>query len=253
MGIVTFRFYAELNDFLPQARRQKSFHHAFQGKVAVKDMIESLGVPHTEVDLILANGCSVDFSYPVQPGDAISVFPVFEAFDISPLLRVRARPLRVIRFVLDVHLGRLAALLRLLGFDSLYRNDLSDGELAQLSREQSRVLLTRDRGLLKRSEVTHGYCVRSTTPRSQVAEVVRRFDLIAAAQPFSRCLKCNDELEDACLERVRDEVPPGVQVLRQEFKRCPRCGRVFWKGTHYRRLESLIADLRRESGASTQT
>lgn len=140
-------------------------------------MIESLGIPHTEVDLILVNDESVDFSHAVQDGDRVSVYPVFEAFDISPIVRVRPQPLRESRFVLDVHLGRLASYLRILGFDTLYRNDYDDEELAGFSRNDGRILLTRDRGILKRSEVTHGYWVRENRPREQVVGVVRRFDL----------------------------------------------------------------------------
>ena len=183
MSQVTFRFYAELNDFLPPPRRMVSFTHTFAGSVSVKDMIESLGVPHTEVDLILANGRSVDFTYLVAGGDRLSVYPVFESLDITPVLRVRPQPLRQTRFVLDTHLGRLASYLRLLGFDTLYRNDYADEELAHISSREKRILLTRDRGLLKRSEVTHGYCLRSTVSAEQLREVVQRFDLAGSARP----------------------------------------------------------------------
>src|SRR5262245_39978604 len=187
---VNIRFYAELNDFLTPMRRGKSFLHRLGERVSIKDMIGSLGVPHTEVDLILVDGTSVDFSYQVQDGNRISVYPVFESFDIGPVLRVRPHPLRQTRFVLDVHLGRLARYLRLMGFDSLYRNNLSDGELASLSSAESRMLLTRDRGLLKRKLVTHGYCVRDTQPKGQLVEVLRRFDLLKSIQPFERCVHC---------------------------------------------------------------
>ncbi len=192
-----FRFYAELNFFLPPNRRQTTFPRAFEGRVSVKDMIESLGVPHTEIDLILVNGESVDFSYLVQDGDQISVYPVFESFDITPVVRVRPKPLREPRFVLDQHLGKLAAYLRMLGFDTLYRNDYDDPELAQISHAEKRTLLTRDRGLLKRSMVTRGYYVRETNPRRQVAEVIRRFDLGGLVAPFRRCITCNGVLEVA--------------------------------------------------------
>src|SRR5271157_1471134 len=160
MKQASLRFYAELNDFLPPERRATDIPCPFHVSPAVRDLIESLGVPHTEVDLILANGESVDFDYPVRDGDRISVYPVFESLDIAPLARVRPEPLRHPRFVVDVHLGRLAASLRMLGFDALYRNDASDEELARTSSEQERILLTRDRGLLKRSAVTRGYYVR---------------------------------------------------------------------------------------------
>src|SRR3990167_7796238 len=134
-----FRFYAELNDFLPSERRQVTFARSFEGRASVKDMIGSLGVPHTEVEVILVNDSPVDFSYIVQDGDRISVYPIFESFDISPLVLLRPRPLREPKFVLDTHLGKLAAYLRILGFDTLYRNDYPDEELARVSAEEKRI------------------------------------------------------------------------------------------------------------------
>jgi len=238
-----FRFYAELNDFLPPHRRMVAFGRQFLVSGSVKDMIESLGVPHTEVDLILANGVSVDFNYQVQHQDRISVYPVFEALDITPLLRVRSRPLREIRFVLDVHLGRLAAYLRMLGFDTAYCNNIVDEEVARISVEESRVLLTRDIGLLKRSVITHGYYVRETIPRKQLREVVERFDLSRQVNPFSRCLECNSPLETAGKEQVQDIVPSGVADRHQDFARCPSCRRVFWKGSHFHRMKAILESI----------
>ncbi|MBP8974581.1 MAG: Mut7-C ubiquitin/RNAse domain-containing protein [Anaerolineae bacterium] len=241
MSQATFRFYAELNDFLPSSRRQVPFAHRFDGRVSIKDMIESLGVPHTEVDLILVNGESVDFRYLVQDGDRISVYPVFESFDITPLLRVRPRPLRRPRFVLDVHLGRLAGYLRLLGFDVLYSSDCDDATLAALSRDERRTLLTRDRGLLKRRQVTHGYCVRATNPREQVREVLRRFDLYCLVAPFSRCIRCNGVLEPVAKQSVENRLPPQVRAHHDDFRICAACGQVYWRGSHYERLQALVA------------
>jgi uncharacterized protein len=238
-----FRFYAELNDFLAPERRMVEFEHSFIDTATVKDMIESLGAPHTEVDLILVNGESVDFTYVVRDGDRISVYPVFEGLDIAPLVRVRPAPLREPRFVLDTHLGRLAAYLRMMGFDTLYRNCAEDEDLARISHDEHRILLTRDRGLLKRGMVTHGYCVRETAARKQLAEVLRRFDLLRAATPFVRCLRCNRELEPVEKERVRDRLPPRAAELYDEFLLCPGCGRVYWKGGHYRRMRDFIVSL----------
>lgn len=240
MPRATFRFYAELNPFLPHGKRQVAFGHAFEGRQSIKDMIESLGVPHTEVDLILVNGQSVDFSYLVQDGDHISVYPVFEALDITPVLRLRPQPLRVVRFVLDIHLGRLAAHLRMLGFDTLYRNDYDDVELACISRDEHRILLTRDRGLLKRSMVTHGHYVRATNPRQQLVEVVLHFDLFRLIEPFSRCIKCNASLEVVDKAAISDQLMPMTRQHYEEFRRCIECGQVYWKGSHHQRMEQLI-------------
>jgi len=234
------RFYAELNDFLPPERRMQEFVYCFSGRQSVKHLIEAAGVPHTEVDLVLVNGQPVEFSYLVEDGDRVSVYPVFEAFDISAVTRVRPQPLRQLRFVLDCHLGRLAAYLRMLGFDALHDKKCSDAELARLAFEERRILLTRDRGLLKRSAVTHGYYVRHIQPREQLVEVVRRFDLAGSAMPFARCLRCNTLLEDAPREEVQEQVPPRSRAHYTEFCRCPHCGRIYWSGSHYRRMQSLI-------------
>jgi hypothetical protein len=240
MPVANFRFYAELNDFLLPERRFTEFAYGFLDVATVKDRIESFGVPHTEVDLILVNGQSVDFAYRVQDGDRISVYPVFEAFDIAGLTRLRPEPLRDARFVLDVHLGRLAAYLRMLGFDTLYQNRCSDESLAEVSRQEHRILLTRDLGLLKRGSVTHGYYLRATQPRQQLTEVVRRFDLGRMAKPFSRCLRCNTLLVYVGKEQVRHQLPAQVAQLHDEFLRCPDCGRAYWKGGHFRRMRQWI-------------
>ncbi|MDR0182550.1 Mut7-C RNAse domain-containing protein [Lysobacter arvi] len=163
-----FRFYEELGDFLAPNRRKRSFLHAFDGTPSVKDRIESLGVPHTEVDLILVDGEPVPFSHRLTGGERVAVYPTFERFELGQANRLRPAPLREPRFVLDVHLGRLASYLRLLGFDTLYRNDYEDDELEAISRSQHRILLSRDTGLLKRSAVTHGAFLHATDPRRQL-------------------------------------------------------------------------------------
>ncbi len=238
-----FRFYAELNDFLPAARRQVAFEWHFQGGPAVKDAVESLGVPHTEVDLILVNGRSVGFDHLLQDGDRVSVYPVFESLDITPLLKVRPEPLRTARFVLDIHLGKLAGYLRMLGFDTLYRNDFDDRTLARISAEERRILLTRDLGLLKRSQVSRGYWLRSSRPREQLKEVVRRFQLAPLARPFSRCIRCNGELEAVAKAEVEAELEPETRRAFQRFRRCRACGKVYWRGSHFERMDRLVREV----------
>ncbi len=236
---VTFRFYAELNDFLP-SQRGRDVVYRFARRASVKDAIEALGVPHTEVDLILVNGVSVDFAYRIQPGDRISVYPIFETIDITPLVRLRPRPLREPRFVLDVHLGKLATYLRLLGFDCLYSNDAHDSDLARTSSQENRILLTRDRGLLKRGEVSHGYFVRAIEPLAQTIEVARRFDLFDTVQPFHRCVRCNGLVTAAPKATVLDQLLPKTRLYFDEFHRCEACGRVYWRGSHYERMRRII-------------
>ena len=239
-----FRFYEELNDFLPVGRRKVCFRHRLNRRASVKDVIESLGVPHTEVELILANGASIDFSYIVRDGDRISVYPVFEALDIRPLLKLRPEPLRKSRFVLDTHLGKLARYLRLLGFDSRYRNNFTDEELAGISSTDRRILLTRDRLLLQRSIVTHGCFVRSDDPKQQVIEVLRRFDLGDDIRPLTRCIRCNGTLSVVHKDRVYHRLEPKTQRYYEEFRICDRCRQVYWKGSHFRKMNRLIVEFR---------
>ena len=257
---VTIRFYQELNDFLPEARRRRPFEVPFHEGDTVKALVEALGVPHTEVDLVLVDGEPAPFERRLAAGQRLSVYPVFESFDLGGIepasARLRPAPLRVTRFLLDVHLGRLARALRLLGFDAAWSRDLDDGELARRSAEEHRILLTRDRGLLKRRAVTHGYLVRSLLPSEQLPEVLRRFDLADRAgrltshqvRPFSRCLRCNLPLAEltaaeAAEEKKTGRIPPRVGELYDRFRRCPGCRRVYWRGTHWEQLRRRIGDL----------
>jgi len=241
-----FRFYAELNDFLTAIKRQKSFPYRFMGKPSVKDAIEAIGVPHPEVDLIVANKESVGFDYHLDDGDRVSVYPVFESFDISPVIRLRPKPLRDTRFVLDGHVGKLARLLRMLGFDAMYRSDFEDSEIVQISADEKRIILTRDVELLKANAVTHGYWVRSISPNEQVGEILERFDLHTQIRPFRRCMVCNSPIARVDKETVAGALPRKVRELHDEFYRCAGCRKVYWKGTHYHDMMEQIQSLSRE-------
>ena len=243
MPIAHFRFYEELNDFLPPSQRKVTFEHEWHGADSIKHLIESIGVPHTEVDLIVVNGASVDFAYRPQDGDRISVYPVFESIDISPVTRLRPQPLRETRFVADGHLGRLAAYLRMLGFDTWWQFDADDATLAKVSSDEHRILLTRDRGLLKRGLVTHGYYIRANLPRDQLREVIERFDLQRAANPFTRCLMCNGLLQPVAIDEIKDQLLSDTICHYREFWRCARCGKVYWQGSHYRRMAQLLEEV----------
>lgn len=249
MATVWLRFYEELNDFLPPERCKVCFSHTFQRRASIKDMIEAFGVPHPEIDLILVNGQSVDFSYIVQDGDRISVYPLFESFDIAPLTRLRPQPLRVSRFVLDVHLGKLARYLRLLGFDACYRNDYDDAELARLASADQRILLTRDRDLLKRAVVTHGYYVRATEPRRQVEEVMERLDLYRAIRPFQRCTRCNGLLAAVARQQVWERLPPETRRYVEDFWECGECRQLYWEGSHVPPIRRFIESLQAHAGS----
>lgn len=248
---IEIRFYAELNDFLPAERRQRGFCSEFYGTPSVKDTIEAIGVPHTEVDVILVDGRSVGFGHLLRGGERVAVYPVFERFDVSPLTRLRPKPLRVTRFLADVHLGALARNLRLLGFDTLWERDLEDETIIEIARDQQRTILTRDKGILKNGRVTHGYWLRNTDPLCQVEEVVRAIDLASDIQPYTRCMACNGELRPVERSAIARSVPLQVFLVYRDFKKCPRCQRVYWKGSHVRRLDEIIKRARSvESGDS---
>ena len=241
-----FRFYEELNDFLPTEKRKKDFEYSFNGSPSVKDAIEALGVPHVEVDLILINGVSVDFSHRLNDGDRVSVYPVFEALDIAAVTHLRERPLRDPSFILDVHLGRLAKYLRMLGFDSLYENDYTKHEIVEIAAKEKRTILTRNTNLLKMKSVTRGYAVRSPDPEKQTLEVIRRFDLSDIIKPFSRCLLCNGRIESVAKDIISDTLDELTRRYYDTFYRCIHCGKIYWEGSHYERMKTLVTELSRQ-------
>jgi uncharacterized protein len=240
MVTATFRFYEELNDFLARPLRRRAFACECARDATAKHMIEALGVPHTEVELIVVNGESVGFEHPLREGDRVAVYPKFEALDISPLLRVRERPLRVMRFVADAHLGGLAQLLRLAGFDTLYDNHYPDADIEALAHAEARIVLTRDRELLKRRTITHGCYVRALKPEAQLREVFRRLDLSGSARPFRLCLTCNVPLRRLAKEEAAGGGPDGVFERHAQFVTCDVCRRVFWEGSHWKRMRALM-------------
>ncbi len=243
MKTATFRFYEELNDFLPLKLRKVSFQQQFPENATVKHVIEALGVPHVEVDLILVNQESVDFSYMIQEDDYVSVYPVFETMDISSVQSLRARPLRETRFILDTHLAKLAKYLRMLGFDTLFRCSLADREIVEIAQNEERIILTRDRAILKYKTVTHGYWIRSDKPADQLKEVIVRFDLSNQIKMFSRCLECNNIIEIIRKEDIDSRLEPLTRKYFFHFRRCPGCDRIYWKGSHYEKMKEFVEEI----------
>jgi uncharacterized protein with PIN domain len=219
------RFYFEddLSLFLRPALRGREIERSWSDTDTLMHVIESIGVPHTEVGRIERNG------------DSTHVYPR------------RPERLQDPRFVLDQHLGRLAAYLRMLGFDVLHRVPTPDEELAAISSRENRVLLTRDMGLLKRKVVERGYFVRATDPRAQLSEVVKRFGLIHSIEPFTRCFHCNTRLEQVDKAHIETRLPERTADLHQDFMHCPTCRRVYWRGSHYDRMRELIEQLEKPS------
>lgn len=237
------RVYAELNEFLPRESRGLTLRRPFRPHQTVKDVLEATGIPHTEVDLIVVNGEATDFSHRPDPGDRIAAYPMFEALDIGSTARLRPAPLRDPRFVVDINLGRLARLLRLFGFDVWFSVDADDETLVDIGLTQRRILLTRDRGLLKRRAITHGLFVHSDDPEAQTLEVIRRLDLSERLAPFTRCMRCNGELVPVGKDEVIDRLEPLTRRYYSDFVRCVDCSQIYWPGSHHEKLLSFVGRL----------
>lgn len=231
MKRVEILFIKDLKAFLVEANREGRLVYEFEGRPTVKHAVESLGVPHTEVQKFLANGEQVGFDYILFDGDQLEVHafpPIAQEPEPDP------------RFLLDGHLGKLAAYLRMLSFDALYQNDYHDELLAQAASEDGRILLTRDRRLLMRSIIRRGYCLRSLEPKAQLLEVLRRYNLFQAIKPFQRCLNCNSLLKPVEKEAILDRLEPLTRLYYDEFRICPGCSKIYWKGSHYERMKRFI-------------
>jgi hypothetical protein len=240
MNRATFRFYAELGDFLPPSRREGEYLWAFQGQPAVKHLIEAQGVPHTEVARITLNQAPADFHTRVGDGDRVEVYP-WSACPRDEALAGEAR------FVLDNHLGKLATYLRILGFDSLYDSSYQDDELAAIAAGQKRILLTRDRQLLMRRAVQRGYWVRDRQPQGQALEVLLRYNLFGGLRPFHRCLRCNAELAAVPKAQILHRLEPLTRQYYDDFHLCPACDQVYWQGSHYAHMQALIELVRAQA------
>ncbi|MBX3617546.1 Mut7-C RNAse domain-containing protein [Nitrosomonas sp.] len=243
MAQIKIHFHQSLNDFIDPALRDKEISHCFFRSASIKDMIESFNVPHTEVERILVNGHAVNFDYLVQDSDHIQVYPTLETNSPASQLRLRAEIPCPLLFVVDTNLGRLARYLRLLGFDCLYRNDYEDNTIAEISHDQQRMLLTRDRALLQRKIITFGYFVRADIPKIQIHEVLKRFDLYSMVMPLTRCVHCNGHLEKIAKQQIEHRLQPLTKKYHDEFLVCRNCKQIYWQGSHHSRIETLINEL----------
>jgi hypothetical protein len=241
MVTATFRFYGGLNDFLAPWCRQRAFAAPCARAATVKHMVEALGVPHTEVELVLANGEPAGLGRLIGDGDRIAAYPKFETLDLGDLRPPAAAGAP--RFVADAHLGGLARLLRMAGFDTLYDNGFDDAAIAAIAAREHRVVLTRDRELLKRREVARGCYVRALKAERQLREIFNRLELAGLARPFTLCLNCNLPLQPIDKARVLERLPPSVRERHQRFSTCPSCGGVFWEGSHWQRMRAVLAEI----------
>lgn len=234
MSTACFLFYGRLNDFLLRDQKERQIIIDFEGRQSIKHLAESLGVPHSEIGQIKVNGRRAALEWTTQDGDRVDIFPIKNGCPIEP------------RFLLDCHLGRLTAHLRMLGFDCLYQNDYEDSNMAEIVQREGRILLTRDRRLLMRKIILHGYCLRSLNSLEQLAEVIHRFELIDKIQPFHRCLRCNHPLEVVDKDAILDRLEPLTKQYFDIFHICPACGQIYWKGSHYEQMQGLIEQIKKD-------
>ncbi|MEJ8756944.1 Mut7-C RNAse domain-containing protein [Pontibacter sp. H259] len=236
-----FRFHGSLNDFLHHSQKDNWISYTFRELPAIKDTIEAIGVPHPEVDVILVNGKAVNFTYKLQPDDVVEVYPAgtLQSINLIP------EPKNPLRFVLDVHLGKLARLLRMLGFDTIYDPALSEKQIVGIALSEERILLTRGTEILKLKTIKYGYWLRSQDPEIQLREVITYYNLTALMfRLFSRCLVCNGEIKQVQKEAIQAQLPPKTQLYFHEFYQCSNCRRVYWKGSHFERMQEFIQTLR---------
>lgn len=239
---ITCRFYAALNRFLAPHHRYRTFSHTVKGTPSVKDTLEALGVPHTEIDCIIVDGRSVGFKYHIRGGEHIRIYPEAKTVKLSKVLSLKPRLPVNPKFVLDVHLGKLARHLRLLGCDAVYDKEITDPEIINLAHRERRIVLTRDIGLLKHKQLRHGYFVRAIDPDRQIREVVKYFALAAKAHPFRLCLQCNGKIRKVSKLKIIHCLPEMTKKYYKEFYFCRNCGKIYWQGAHYKRLLKIIKE-----------
>jgi len=243
MARATFRFYEELNDFLPKQKRKTDFALTFNDKRSIKDAIESLGVPHTEIDLILVNGKSVDFNYILQDQDRVSVYPVFESLNIADVTHLRKLPLRRTHFIADINLGKLAKYMRVLGLDLYFDPMLSPREIVEISNKENRIILSTSRKLLKFKDVSHGIFVRPGTTVQQIKQIIDYLDIKDVVAPFTRCLQCNSLLDTVPKEQILDRIPPKTREHCDAYVLCRSCDKIYWQGTHCIQMQKVVRQI----------
>ncbi|GET28716.1 Mut7-C RNAse domain-containing protein [Prolixibacter sp. SD074] len=240
LSFIWIRAFGNLNDFLSSDYRQKPFRVKLRLGQTVKDAVESVGIPHVEIDVLTINGHSVRFEAPLSSGDLVNVYPAAKLLDDTSIIHLRPVLSEEIRFILDVHLGKLAKYLRMLGFDTMYRNQMDDDVIANIAEAENRIVLTRDLGILKYKRVLYGYWLRSQHSKKQLSEVINHFDLFRAIRPFTRCMHCNGHLKEVPKGEVAKELETGTRRYYDQFYRCTNCGKIFWEGSHFAHMNLFI-------------
>jgi uncharacterized protein len=243
---VRLNFHGDLAFFLGRKARVEIIERSLSEKTSVKDVVESSGVPHPEVDLILVDGRPVNFGYGLERDRDIDVYPVRFTCTYFEKDRLQIRCIK--RFVADGHLGKLTRNLRLLGFDVAYDRQAQDRQLLRVMESENRALLTRDRRLLMHAMVKAGYCPRSQNADEQTIEVIRRFDLFDSIAPFTRCLRCNAPLRKVAKADVIEKLEPLTEIYYEEFRCCTGCGQIYWAGSHFSKLQKRLDEIRANFG-----
>jgi uncharacterized protein with PIN domain len=240
MPEIMCRFYGELNDFLPTAGQKQKFCSPFKGRESVKDKVEALGIPHTEVDVIVVNGQSVGFDYILENGDDISVYPWTEAIMLPKVTRLKRLPADPSRFVADINIRDVVKTMRSLGLDVLEDPTLSAKEIIDISLKDGRIILSGSRQLLKRKRVAYGIFIRRDHREAQIQRIIKMLSLKSHCSPFTRCFLCNTNLEKVSKESVWKRIPPRTRRRCNTFARCPSCDRLYWNGTHYQKIRAKV-------------
>ncbi len=239
----TFTFHHTLSDFLPLVKKNRPLLYTFTGTPSVKDAIETLGVPHVEVNVIIVNEVSVDFTYLLTQATEVQVYPKHFAPDLPQVQHLLENYSQKPSFILDVHLGKLARQLRMLGFDTLYETDYADDQIAAIAFDQNRIVLTRDIPLLKRKAIKWGYWLRSQHPDEQLIELIQYFDLLKFIKPFSRCIACNGLITIVDKNLIMHDLQAQTKDCFDEFYQCSSCEKIYWKGSHYENMLRRIGQL----------
>ncbi len=219
-------FHGDLEDLVDSSKKVVYFKEVN----TVKNIIESTGVPHTEFGKVVLDNMEVEFGLKIEFDCKLQVYPKDEPRldELEP------------KFISDVHLGILSKYLRFLGFDTLYSNDYSDQEIVAIANDEKRIILTKDRGILKRKLVEDGYLVRSVDSFEQLEEVLRVYALRGKEKLFSRCSVCNGDVVAVDKNYVFEQLDQKTRTYFDEFYSCKRCSKIYWKGSHYTKLLNKI-------------
>jgi len=244
--ILFVRCYAELNEFLPLEHRYNEFPLLFSEPFNVAKLLDRLNIPLNSVEIILVDGKSVSAKFSLSEGNRISLYPIFESFDIRSLLHLHSAPLRHIKFIADVHLGKLARYLRLFGFDTAYNSSFSFSSILSIAELEQRCILSKSIAYKEKPSVTKYFHIQSSIPEEQLTETFSRFDLWLSSKPFTRCLKCNTLLVKRSIDNVnKNKIPPRILTMFNEYMCCSSCQQYYWKGSHYKRMEEFIGEFLR--------